>query len=195
MHDTYWGESSEQLVHQFGATAKRLPRPFDFGDSYADVVVYTTLGDVPMAVFFQMNKATHGLKRIQLKPLRHAVNPPSYRAIATALDAEFGRPDQTCVTLPVPSDGFQAAVQERWRSDHAAVTAIFRDTTLQAFEGCMFGPARGWCGLHGSILVRIAPAAQSTPFCTPPARPRRSAGPGPRAGSASPSRLTLEGGS
>jgi hypothetical protein len=27
------------------------------------------------------------------------------------------------------------------------ITAIFRDTTLQAFEGCLFGPATGWWGL------------------------------------------------
>jgi hypothetical protein len=27
------------------------------------------------------------------------------------------------------------------------ITAIFRDTTLQAFEGWLFGPATGWCGL------------------------------------------------
>ena len=27
------------------------------------------------------------------------------------------------------------------------ITAIFRNTTLQAFEGCLFGPATGWCGL------------------------------------------------
>jgi hypothetical protein len=28
---------------------------------------------------------------------------------------------------------------------------------LQAFEGCLFGPASGWCGLHGQLLVRIGP--------------------------------------
>ena len=64
-HRTYWGESSEGLLQQFGVAATRLPNAFDFGDSYADVVLPRQLvGGVAMMVFFQMNKATHGLKRI-----------------------------------------------------------------------------------------------------------------------------------
>ncbi len=59
------------------------------------------------------------------------------------------RQAQTCITPPVPTAGFQAAIEERWQHEHAEVSAIFRDTTLQAFEGCLYGPASGWCGLHG----------------------------------------------
>ncbi|HXC91350.1 MAG TPA: hypothetical protein VNV18_14400 [Stellaceae bacterium] len=124
-----------------------------------------TLGGVPMAVFFQMDKATHGLKRVQLEPLGHRLSPPAYRAIGAALDGEFGRPDQVCVTPPIPASGFQAAVEQRWRRGDAAVSAIFRDTTLQAFEGCLCGPASGWCGLHGRLLVRIAPPQESAGAC------------------------------
>jgi hypothetical protein len=156
----------------FGTAARRLPQPLDFGDSYADVVLEgDTLGGVPVAVFFQMNKVTHGLKRVQLEPLGHEINPPAYRAIAAALNAEYGQPTQRCITPPVPDAGFQAAVEERWQHDDAAISAIFRDTTLQAFEGCLYGPASGWCGLHGQILVRISPAAPQSVACHPPAWP------------------------
>ena len=57
----------------------------------------------------------------------------------------------------LPASGYQAAAEERWLHDGAVISAIFRDTTLQAFEGCLFGPAHGWCGLHGQLLVRIGP--------------------------------------
>jgi hypothetical protein len=172
LQDTHWGQSSSALAEQFGSQAMRLPRPLDFGDSYADVVLRgATLGGVPVAVFLQMDKATHGLKRIQLEPLGHDTNPPAFRAIAAALGSQLGRPAQTCVTPPVPAAGFQASVEERWSRQDADVSAIFRDTTLQAFEGCIYGPASGWCGLHGQILVRIAPAAGAKFICAAPARP------------------------
>jgi hypothetical protein len=168
LHDTRWGDSSQALLSRLGAAAERLPQPFDFGDSYADIVLRgDTIGGVPVAVFFQMDKATHTLKRVQLQPLGHQLNPPAYRAIVAALAAEFGRPDQRCVTPPLPSAGYQAAVEERWLRPDAIVSAIFRDTTLQAFEGCLYGPASGWCGLHGELLVRIAPPSGSPRQCGP----------------------------
>jgi hypothetical protein len=158
LRETHWGESSDELARQFGTHAIRLPRALDFGDSYADVVLRgQTLGAVPMVVFFQMDKVTHGLKRIQLERPRHGVNPPAFRAIAAALHDEFGKPDQTCIIPVLPAAGYQAAAEESWVRDGAAVSAIFRDTTLQAFEGCLFGPATGWCGLRGQLLVRIGP--------------------------------------
>ena len=158
LRETHWGESSGELIRQFGDEARRLPRALDFGDSYADTVLTRqTLGEVPMVVFFQMDKATHGLKRIQLERPSHGVNPPSFRAITAALHADFGKPDQTCVIPVLPASGYQAAAEEIWAHDGAVISAIFRDTTLQAFEGCLFGPANGWCGLHGQLLVRIGP--------------------------------------
>jgi len=158
LRETHWGESSDELARQFGTHAIRLPKALDFGDSYADISLRgQTLGAVPMVVFFQMDKVTHGLKRIQLERPRHGVNPPAFRAIAAALHAEYGKPDQTCMIPVLPAAGYQAAAEERWVRDGAAVSAIFRDTTLQAFEGCLFGPATGWCGLHGQLLVRIGP--------------------------------------
>ena len=156
--ETHWGESSGELLHKFGDAARRLPRALDFGDSYTDIVLrQQALGGVPMVVFFQMDKETHGLKRIQLERPRHAVNPPAFRAIAAALHANYGKPDQTCVIPVLPASGYQAAAEERWTHGGAVISAIFRDTTLQAFEGCLLGPATGWCGLHGQLLVRIGP--------------------------------------
>jgi hypothetical protein len=172
LNEVHWGESSQGLGRQFGAEAVQLPRPLDFGDSYAAVVLNDkTLGGVPVAVFFQTDKETRGLKRIQLQPLLHVRNPRAFRAMAAALARQYGRPDQICVTPPVPAVGYQAAVEERWRHDDETISAIFRDTTLQAFEGCLYGPASGWCGLHGQILVRIAPSAHAAAGCTPPAHP------------------------
>jgi hypothetical protein len=158
LRETHWGESSGELIRQFGDEARRLRHALDFGDSYADTVLTgQTLGGVPMVVFFQMDRATHGLKRIQLERASHGVNPPSFRAITAALHADFGKPDQTCVIPMLPASGYQAAAEERWAHDGAVISAIFRDTTLQAFEGCLFGPTGGWCGLHGQLLVRIGP--------------------------------------
>ena len=157
-HQTYWGESSDGLLQQFGGAATRLPKALDFGDSYADVVLSSqVIGGVPMVVFFQMDKATHGLKRIQLERPRHGVNPPAFRAILAALRSDLGAPDQMCVIPPRPAGGFQAAAEEQWLRNDAVVSAIFRDTTLEAFEGCLFGPANGTCGLTGQLLVRIGP--------------------------------------
>jgi hypothetical protein len=96
LRQTYWGEGSGDLARQFGAAAIRLPRSFDFGDSYANLVLDGTVGGVSVIVFFQMDKVTRGLRRIQLKQPRHGVNPPAFRAITAALHSAYGEPDQIC---------------------------------------------------------------------------------------------------
>jgi len=155
---THWCQSSDELLRQFGSRATRVARPLEFGDGYADVVLPDeTVGGVPMVVFFQMDKVTHGLKRIQLERPHHGVNPPAFRALLAALQSDFGAPDQTCVIPVRPAGGFQAAAEELWVRNGAVISAIFRHTTLQAFEGCLFGPATGSCGLTGQLLVRIGP--------------------------------------
>jgi hypothetical protein len=156
--ETYWGESSDQLLSHFGAEATRLAHAIDFGDSYANVVLRDQrLGDVAVVVFFQMDKLTHGLKRIQLERPRHSVNPPAFRALLAALEEAYGAPDEDCSIPVLPSSGYQAATEALWVRNDTIVSAIFRDTTLQAFEGCFFGPATGYCGLTGQLLVRISP--------------------------------------
>jgi hypothetical protein len=154
---TYWGESANALLRQFGSTAVVLPRAFDFGDSYATVVLRSRIvGAVPMVVFFQMDKITNGLKRIQLERPGYGVNPPAFHAILSALQTDFGSPDQLCAIPVRPASGYQAATEALWLRDDAVVSVIFRDTTLQAFEG-LFGPATGSCGLTGQLLIRIGP--------------------------------------
>jgi hypothetical protein len=166
LRETHWGETSEQLLRRFGAAAVRLKEPLDFGDSYATIVLPgASLGGVPMVAFFQMDKKTRGLRRIQLERPRHGVNPPAFRAIAAALDAELGRPDRICTIPPLPQSGWQAAVEARWARGDAAISVIVRDTTMQAWGGCLFGPASGWCGLHGQLLVRLAPSAGGAGPC------------------------------
>jgi hypothetical protein len=163
---THWGETMPELLQQFGGAALRLRQPLDFGDSYAALVLQGFgLGGVPMVVFFQMDKKTRRLKRIQLERPPHGVNPPAFRAIVAALAAELGPPDRICEIPPSPAGGWQAAAEERWQRGDTAIGAIFRDTTFEAFEGCLFGPATGWCGLHGQILVRLAPAADGAGPC------------------------------
>jgi hypothetical protein len=162
---THWGESSDELLQEFGSDTMRSPRPIDFGDSYVDVVLRgQSLGGVPMVVFFQMDKATHGLKRIQLERPRHNGSPPNFRAIGASLRADYGEPDQSCAIPELPDGGYQAA-EERWVHGEEVISVIFRDTTLQAFEGCLFGPAYGGCGLHGQLLVRIGKAADDPDPC------------------------------
>ena len=159
VRQTDWGESSDDLRQQFGSAAMRLPRSIDFGDSYTDLVLYgETVGGVPVIVFFQMDKATRGLKRIQLERPRHGVNPPAFRAIAAALHNTYGEPDRICAVSARPIGGYQEATQEIWVRGADAISAIYRDTTLEAFEGCYFGLTAGPCGLRGQLLVRISPA-------------------------------------
>jgi hypothetical protein len=154
-----WGEISQDLLQRLDGAATRLPRSLDFGDSYVDVVLEgATLGGVPVVTFFQMDKRTHGLKRIQVERPRHGVNPPAFRAISAALYAAYGRPDQICQVPVLPSGGYQAAAQELWLRGGDLISAIYRDTTLQAFEGCPFGITTGYCGLTGQLVVRISPA-------------------------------------
>jgi hypothetical protein len=159
LREVHWGETSQSLLRQFDGAATQLPRSLDFGDSYVDVVLHgETVGGVPVVTFFQMDKRTRGLKRIQLERPRRGVNPPAFRAISSALHADYGRPDKICLTPVSPSGGYQAAAQELWVRGTDAISAIYRDTTLQAFEGCLFGVASGYCGLTGQLLVRISPA-------------------------------------
>jgi len=166
----YWGEPSAALIAHFGARATLLRRPIDFGDSYADVVLReVSVGGVALVAFFQMDKAGGGLRRIQLERQRHGVNPPAFRAVVDALVAAYGPPDATCGLSPGPASGYQAATQLFWSHGDGIVRAIFRDTTIEAFEGCLEGdPTLGPCGLTGQLLVRISPPGGDVARCPAP---------------------------
>jgi len=170
-HGTYWGETSGALVRHFGARALALPQPIDFGDSYVDVVLRdVVVGGFKLTVFFQMDKATHGLKRIQVERNRHGVNPPAFRGVSEALDGEFGAPDLLCGIQPGPASGYQRAAERIWVRDGRVIRAVFRDTTIEAFEGCVY-PGAGPCGLVGQLLVRISPPGGDAANCpVPPTR-------------------------
>lgn len=165
---TSWGETPEALQRHFGARGFALPHPIDFGDSYAPLALReVNVGGLRLIAYFQIDKATHGLKRIQFELPKHMVNAGAFRRVFLALDNDYGRPDTDCGTLPGPTTAYQGAAQYVWRRDGTVIRAIFRDTTLEAFNGC-FSPA---CGLTAQLLVRISPAAEDGGACPPlPAR-------------------------
>jgi hypothetical protein len=167
---TYWGEPSSALLAHFGARATVLPRPIDFGDSYTQIVLRrVVLGGVPLIAFYQQDKATGGLKRIQLERQRHGVNPPAFRAVLGALAADYGAPDARCEVAPGPASGYQAADERAWLRDGVAIRAIFRDTTIEAVEGCITGSPLP-CGLTGQLIIRISPPEADAAGCPGPAR-------------------------
>ena len=154
------------MAEQLGARATVLSRPIDFGDAYAEIVLRdAAIGGVAMTVFFQMDKATGRLKRVQFERQRHGVNPPSYRAVVAALDATYGPPTATCAIPAVLANGYQSAVERVWLRDGLTIRAIFRDTTIEAFEGCLWWWITPPCGLTGQMLIRFAPSEDEKPAC------------------------------
>jgi hypothetical protein len=169
LQGTYWGEPSRALLAHFGARATVLPRPLDFGDSYTDVVLRNVpVGGFPLIAYFQMDKTTGGLKRIQLERPRHGVTPPAFRAVLAALEAALGAPEAMCGIPPVPASGYQAAAERVWSRNGLVIRAIFRDTTLEAFEGCLIS---GSCGLTAQRLVRVSPPGADPGRCPVPPLP------------------------
>jgi hypothetical protein len=164
---TNWGESDAALLQHFGARATVLPQAIDFGDSYAQLVLRQfALGGYGLIVYYQIDKATHGLKRIQLERPRHEVNPPAFRGVLSALLAAYGPADRECGARPGPADGYQGAAEYVWSRGGVVIRAIFRDTTLEALGGC-FSPA---CGLTGQLLLRVSPPQGDDGQCHPATR-------------------------
>src|SRR5207244_2994586 len=168
----HWGESSAALFARFAGSATALPRPLDFGDSYADIVLRNVpVGGVRLIAYFQMDKASHGLKRIQLERPRHGVNPMAFRGVLGALEAAYGAPDLMCGIGPGPASGYQAAAERIWRRNGIVIRAIFRSTTIEAFEGCPDGDltaGRGCRFLSRNSTAR--PCRRPALTGSPPAR-------------------------
>jgi hypothetical protein len=159
-----WGESPETVQRLLGARGFALPRPIDFGDSYAPLVQRDiSIGGLPMIAYYQFDKTTHALKRIQLERPRHSVNAAAFRGVFMALDANYGAPTTLCGTLPGPTTAYQGTAEYVWNRDGLVMRAIFRDTTLEAFGGC-HSPA---CGLTAQLLVRLSPPAEDRGACPP----------------------------
>ena len=161
---TNWGESDAALLRQFGARVTVLPQALDFGDAYTQLVWRQfAFGGCDLIVYYQIDKATHGLKRIQLELPRHEVNPPAFRGILSSLQTEYGAADRECGARPGPADGYQGAAEYVWSRNGVVIRAIFRDTTLEALGGC-FSPA---CGLTGQLLLRVSPPQGDDGQCHP----------------------------
>jgi hypothetical protein len=162
-----WGESSRVLLERFGSRATALLRPIDFGDSYADVVLRdVAIGGVRLTAFFQMDKASGGLKRMQFERARHWVNPPAYRAVVAALERLYGAPNAACTVPPAIANGYQPPAELMWLRDGMSIRAIFRDTTIEALEGCLSWWMTPPCGLTGQMLIRFAPEGAERTGCS-----------------------------
>lgn len=161
---THWGESPEALQRHFGARGFALPQPIDFGDSYAPLVVRNvSVGGVGLIAYYQIDKARHGLKRIQLERPRHQVSASAFHTVLMALDGDYGAPNNDCGTLPGPTTAFKGTAEYVWQRDGAVIRAIFHDTALDVLNRCA-SPA---CGLSAQLLVRISPPAEDSGLCPP----------------------------
>jgi len=170
-HDTVWGESTDGLDRQFGPAATRLDRPIDFGDSYADLVLKNyDIGGYGFIVFFQMDKRSHGLKRIQIERGRHGAVPEVAKAAFDALVASYGPPTVACATRAHTIDT-QDLAEEVWQRDGTTVRALFRDASLNTLDPYLaravgdFVTGRTAAGLPQQLLIRIAPAGTEPEDC------------------------------
>jgi hypothetical protein len=159
-----WDESSDALKHHFGKSAIALAPPIEFGDAYVDVALRgVKLGDDDYVVYFEMDKAKHGLKRVLYERPRHAATQKAFDAAVRVITAQWGKP-QHCAAKARPGNGYQAMQADIWRNEGRRVRIIFRDTTLEAENGCQtigFLP----CGLEGHLIIVIDPANASEPDC------------------------------
>jgi hypothetical protein len=160
-----WGESAPELVRDLGPRAKVLSRPIEFGDSYVNVVVRNQmLGGFTFTVFFQMDKATRGLKRVMFERPSHGANPKVYRAVLQALEADYGPPTRACEMPAARRNGYQAASERIWLHHDLVIRATFRDTTIEASEGCLIVAIMP-CGLTGQLFIQISPPEPGADAC------------------------------
>ena len=169
--DTSWGETTQELGQQFGAAGTHLVRPIDFGDSYADLVLRNyDVGGYGFIVFFQMDKRTHGLKRIQIERGRHGAVPEVAKAAFDALVASYGPPTVACSVRAHTIDA-QSLVEEVWQRDGTTVRALFREASLNTLDPYLartvgdFVTGSTAAGLSQQLLIRIAPAGTEPEDC------------------------------
>ncbi|TWT02099.1 hypothetical protein [Reyranella sp. CPCC 100927] len=166
-----FGVTSAELLQQFGARATMLDRRLDFGDAYVDVTVRRyVLGGFPFIVFFQMDKASGLLKRIQIERPRHGAVAMVHRAAVTALTAQYGAPTYACVQA-APRSGRQAIDERIWQRDGVVVRLVFREQDLGVLVPRRLG-VDDWQvwepsleGMPQQLFVRIAPAAGEPVSC------------------------------
>lgn len=153
-----WGENAAALVRAFGARAKALDPPIEFGDAQAAVVLPDErIGGHRFVVYFQTDRADGGLKRIHLERPRHGAVQGIHRDVLAALETSYGPATQICVIPPTGAHGYQRAETRLWRLDGALLRATFRDTTLRAGEACLGAPSP--CGPTAQLFIQIGPPA------------------------------------
>ena len=169
--DTVWSETTERLARQFGAAATHLDRPIDFGDSYADLVLKNYgIGGYGFIVFFQMDKHSRGLKRIQIERGRHGAVPLVAKTAFDALLADYGRPTVACAIRAHTIDA-QSLVEAVWQRDDTTVRAVFREASLNTLDPYLaravgdFVTGSTDAGLPQQLLIRIAPAGTEPEDC------------------------------
>lgn len=165
LDEIQWGERSTELAQRFGSRAKVLSHPIEFGDSYVDVALTSQmLGGFEFIVYFQMSTKTQGLKRIMLERQRHGANPRVFNAVVEALSADYGAPVRICDSRAMPGNGHQSTRERIWTTSDTVIRAVFRDTTLEATEGCLEVTATP-CGLTGQLFVQITPSEPGADSC------------------------------
>jgi len=168
---TAWGETTQALDRQFGTAATPLDRPIDFGDSYADLVLKNyPIGGYGFIVFFQMDKRSRGLKRIQIERGRHGAVLPVAKAAFDALVSSYGPPSVACALHAHTIDA-QTLVEEVWHRDDTTVRAVFREASLNTLDPYLaravgdFVTGSTAAGLPQQLLIRIAPAGTEPEDC------------------------------
>ena len=134
-----------ELVRQLGADATRLLQPLRFRRQLRRCGAPQRCAGrrVRGRSILPDGQGDEWAEAVQLQPLGHgdSIRRPS-RDRGGALNSELGPPDQTCVAPPVQAAGFADGDRETMADANIAeVSALFRDATLPAFEGCLYGIA------------------------------------------------------
>lgn len=156
----HWGQTARELAETFGPRATLLDRPIEYGDAEVRVVLRDEeIGGHDFTVYFQEDKAGGGLRRIHFERPRHGAVLGVFRDVVAALAAEYGAPVQSC---DIPARGatvHQAQWTRIWERDGDMIRAVFRDTTVEATEGCLREERSGTsaCGLTAQMFVQVSP--------------------------------------
>ena len=161
-----WGETDQKLGNSLAARASVMAQTINSGDAYDHVVLrHAALGGTGTIAFFQMDKTTGGLKPVQFQRPRHRCEP--------AL-APRPRRSARCPQRATERDLRDAWRPGQWLSGSGGTGPAarradgprnFRDTTIEAFEGCLWWWITPTCGLTGKMLVQLAPSVDQKPAC------------------------------
>jgi hypothetical protein len=92
-----WGMSAQELATAYGAKARRLQPPIEFGDSYAEVVLPdASFAGESFRVYFQMDKRTHLLAHVLLERRRQYATPAVFAKVTAALQDQYGPATLAC---------------------------------------------------------------------------------------------------